>query len=249
MVAMSNGLSDSPGVNAIIEHAAGLAQGQTWGAWVNALSLCGLDRIEIESTGRVHLGDDVFAALAESGVLHAASGSHIEIDALANIPLLSSSLKDLAALDVSTVHAVGMVDVKLGLTAADIPNLQDLFTPLGLDAHSTLPRHLFDNNGSGVGLVMDATTAQAMGMADGQIDASKVSSYVNQLSLLGITQVDVVHPSNAASTGVDVYQINAVGANPALGQLPTLTSVELLGPHPEVSHAFDLAMLNKNFVI
>jgi hypothetical protein len=244
--AVSNGLSDNSALNALIEYGVGLAQGQTWGSWVNALTGAGLDRMDIESQASVHMGDDLSAVLWEAGLLHASPGSNIEIDALANTPLLSTSLKAMADLGVDMVHASGMVDVKLGLNANDLSSMQGLFTAFGLNIPSVVPHRLFDNNGNGVGLVLDDTTAQAMGMASGQIDESKVSSFVNQLSQLGITEVDVVHVSDVTNQGVDVYQINSVGANPAVTQTPILTAVELLGVNPEVSHAFDQDILSKN---
>jgi hypothetical protein len=193
------------------------------------------------------MGDDLSAALYSAGMLYTLAGASIEIDALANTQLLSTSLKAMADLGVGMVHAGGFLDVTLGLDANSISGLQDVFTAFGLGTNSVVPHHLFDNSGNGVGLVLDDTTAQAMGMASGQIDAVKVSGWINQLSLLGITQVDVVHVSDIPNQGVDVYQINPVSTYSGAAQAPVLTTIELLSVYPEVSHAFDESALNKNF--
>ena len=239
----TSGLSDNAALNEIL-NGIQLTGGETWGSLLQTLSDAGLGRIEVESKASVHITDDLSAALYESGMLHALPDAYIEIDVAASTKLLSTSLKAMADLGVDKVHASDMVYVKLGVTANELSGIHDLFSAFGLDSKAAAGKALFDNSGKGAGLVLDDATAKALGIVSQHIDEAKVADLVQQLSKLGITEVDVVHVHDGAeSHQVDVFQIQPVSG--VVAQAPILTEVKLLGVNEDVSHAFDQDILNK----
>ena len=225
-----------------------LAQNETWGSLIKTLHEAGLGDVNIQSgVGNVHINDDLSAALYESGMLQAVPDARIEIDAVGSSKLLETSLKAMADLGVDKVHANDKVFVKLGVSESELSSIHDLFSAFGLDSNATVDHSLFDNNGKGAGLVMDQKTAQTFGITGDQVDEAKVTDLVHQLSKLGITELDVVHvSSDGATNSTDVFHIDQAAVAAPVAQTPVITKVEVLGASDDVSHAFDLDILNKN---
>jgi hypothetical protein len=227
-----------------------LAEGENWGSLIETLSDSGLGRIEIEKTANVHIGDDLSAALYESGMLHALPDANIEIDVAASTKLLSTTLKAMADLGVDKVHASDMVYVKLGVSGEELSSIHDLFSAFGLDSNTAADHNLFNNNGAGAGLVLDDKTAQTLGFTSGfggSVDEAKVTDLVQQLTKLGITEVDVVHTGASTANNMDVFHLSSDGSSMApVAQTPIHTTVEVLGVGNDASHVFDQDILNKN---
>ena len=238
--AMDAGLSDNAALNAMLHNGMTIGDGQTWGSLIGALHESGLGNVEIESNANVHIGDDLSAALFESGMLHALPDANIEIDVAASIKLLSTSLKAMAELGVDKVHADEKVFVKLGVAEGELAGMHDLFSAFGLDTPASVDHKLFDNNGNGAGLVLDQQSAQKLGitadqLSDGHFSEARVADLVEQLSKLGITEVDVV---NNATT--QVFHIESTGV-----VAQTLPTVQVLGSDHADGHIFDLDIKNK----
>jgi hypothetical protein len=235
----ASGLSDNAALNDLVNHGIQFADGQSWGSLIETLHESGLGRVEVESNANLHIGDDLSAALYEAGMLHALPEANIEIDVAEQVKLLNTSLKAMSDLGVDKVHAFDKVYVKLGIAESELAGMHDLFSAFGLDSNTAAPHKLFDNNGQGAGLVLDDTTAKAMGIGGDHVDEAKVADLVKQLSKLGITEVDVVS-GNEAAHKVDVYHIDVVAQTPVLA-----TPVEVLGVNDDLSHVFDPDILNK----
>ena len=245
---LDSGLSDNEALNALVLHGMDLlgaqtqlSAGQTWGTLIHALQDSGLGNVEIESKASVHIGDDLSAALYESGMLHALPDANLEIDVAANTKLLSTSLKAMADLGVDKVHANDKVFVKLGVTEGDLADMHDLFSAFGLDNNTAVDHSLFANNGAGAGLLLDEKTAQTLGITPDHYNEAKVADLVEQLAKLGITEVDVV---NADSTDGHVYTLNVgVVAQTAMAA----PAVELLGTDHAQGDVFDQDIKTKPF--
>jgi hypothetical protein len=252
--AIDAGLSNNAALNDLLHSGLDilsqthLGQDQTWGSLIGTLQDAGLGNVEIESKANVHIGDDLSAALYESGMLHALPDAHVEIDVAANTKLLSTSLKAMADLGVDKVHAEDKVFVKLGVAEGELAGMHDLFSAFGLDTPATstssaaaTDHKLFDNGGKGAGLVLDQQSANTLGIsADhltaGHFSEAKVSNLVDQLSKLGITEVDVVNNNTT-----QVFHIETTGV---VAQTPVPT-VQVLGSDHADGHIFDLDIKNK----
>ncbi len=237
------GLSDNAALNALLNSGM-VGDGQTWGTLLSTLHDAGLGNVEIESKANVHIADDLSAALFESGMLHALPDAHIEIDVAASTKLLSTSLKAMADLGVDVVHASDKVFVKLGVAEGELAGMHDLFSAFGLDTPATTgttaDHKLFDNSGKGAGLVLDQQSAKDLGittdhLTDGHFSEAKVADLMNQLSKLGITEVDVVN-----NTTTQVFHIEATTV-----VAQTLPTVEVLGSDHADGHVFDFDIKNK----
>jgi hypothetical protein len=248
-------LTDNAAINEFIQHGmdvlnnggVNLGEGENWGSLIETLSDSGLGRIEIEKTANVHIGDDLSAALYESGMLHALPDANIEIDVAASTKLLSTTLKAMADLGVDKVHASDMVYVKLGVSGEELSSIHDLFSAFGLDSSTSADHKIFENK---AGLVLDDKTAQTLGFTsgvDGSVDEAKVTDLVHQLTKLGITEVDVVHTGGTSTNNMDVFHLNTTDVSaPPVAQTPIHTTVEVLGVGNDASHVFDQDILNKN---
>jgi len=235
--------SDNLALNKIIEQGVdilaktNLADGATWDTLIETLKHAGLDNIEVESTANLHIGDELSAALYESGMLHALPDAKIEIDVAANTKLLSTSLKAMADLGVDKVNSTEKVFVKLGVTESELSGIQDLFSAFGLDStdKSIQDQKIFAKE---AGLVLDQTSAEALGFKYSDFeqptdaDEAKVTELMQQLSKLGITEVDVVGTN---STDVHVYSMS----DSTVAQTMTTTTVELLGTSNVDDEIFD----------
>jgi hypothetical protein len=173
-------------------------------------------------------------------MLHALPDANLAIDVAASTKLLSTSLKAMADLGVDKVHADEKVFVKLGVAEGELAGMHDLFSAFGLDTPASADHKLFDNNGNGAGLVLDQQSAQKLGitadqLSDGHFSEARVADLVEQLSKLGITEVDVV---NNATT--QVFHIESTGV-----VAQTLPTVEVLGSDYADGHIFDLDIKNK----
>jgi hypothetical protein len=226
--------SDNLALNKIIEQGVdilaktNLADGATWDTLIETLKHAGLDNIEVESTANLHIGDELSAALYESGMLHALPDANIEIDVGADTRLLSTSLKAMADLGVDKVNYSGeKVFVKLGVTENELSGIHDLLSAFGLDNAGKSPQDqkIFAKE---AGLVLDQTSAEALGFKYSDFglpetaDEAKVTDLMQQLSKLGITEVDVVGTN---STDVHVYSMS----EGAVAQTTITTTVDLLG--------------------
>ena len=226
--------SDNLALNKIIEQGVdilaktNLADGATWDTLIETLKHAGLDNIEVESTANLHIGDELSAALYESGMLHALPDANIEIDVGADTRLLSTSLKAMADLGVDKVNYSGeKVFVKLGVAENELSGIHDLFSAFGLDNAGKSPQDqkIFTKE---AGLVLDQTSAEALGFKYSDFglpetaDEAKVTDLMQQLSKLGITEVDVVGTN---STDVHVYSMS----EGAVAQTTITTTVDLLG--------------------
>jgi hypothetical protein len=156
----------------------------------------------------------------------------------------------MADLGVDKVHASDMVYVKLGVSGEELSGMHDLFSAFGLDSSTSAPHNLFDNQGKGAGLVLDDSTAKALGFTSGtggSVDEAKVTDLVHQLTKLGITEVDVVHTGAPADHNMDVFHLNTTDTTaPPVAQTPIHTTVEVLGVTNDPSHVFDQDISNKN---
>ena len=246
MSAIDAGLSDNAALNDLLHNGMDLfsqthlGQGQTWGSLIGTLNDAGLGNVEIESNANVHIGDDLSAALYESGMLHALPDASIEIDVAANTKLLSTSLKAMADLGVDKGHADDKVFVKLGVAEGELTGMHDLFSAFGLDTLAMAEHKLFDNQGKGAGLVLDQQSAQNLGitadhLSAGHFSEAKVADLVDQLSKLGITEVDVVN-----NTTTQVFHIEATTV-----VAQTLPTFQVLGSDHADGHIFDLDIKNK----
>ena len=226
--------SDNLALNKIIEQGVdilaktNLADGATWNTLIETLKHAGLDNIEVESNANLHIGDELSAALYESGMLHALPDANIEIDVGADTRLLSTSLKAMADLGVDKVNYSGeKVFVKLGVTENELSGIHDLFSAFGLDNAGKSPQDqkIFAKE---AGLVLDQTSAEALGFKYSDFglpetaDEAKVTDLMQQLSKLGITEVDVVGTN---SIDVHVYSMS----EGAVAQTTITTTVYLLG--------------------
>ena len=119
--------------------------------------------------------------------------------------------------------------------------MHDLFSAFGLDTPASADHKLFDNNSKGAGLVLDQQSAQNLGITADQLNGAvhfseaRVADLVEQLSKLGITEVDVV---NNATT--QVFHIESTGV-----VAQTVPTVEVLGSDYADGHIFDLDIKNK----
>ena len=224
--------SDNLALNKIVQHGVDLLPPQlsndaTWKDLIDVLKSSGLGDVEVESNANLHIGDELSAALYESGMLHALPDANIEIDVAANTKLLSTSLKAMADLGVDKVNATEKVFVKLGVTESELSGIQDLFSAFGLDStdKSIQDQKIFANK---AGLVLDQASAEALGFKYSEVeqpesaDEAKVTDLMQQLSKLGITEVDVVGTN---STDVHVYSMS----EGAVAQTTITTTVDLLG--------------------
>jgi hypothetical protein len=211
-----------------------ITAGETWGTLLQTLHDAGLGRIEVESSANLHIADDLSAALYESGMLHALPESHIEIDVAAGVKLLNTSLKAMADMGVDQVNAASNVYVDLGIKAADLTDMHDLFAAFGLDKADAPAHDLFAAKGAG--LEMDKATATNLGFDGTTINHAVVDDLVAKLSKLGITQIDVVDPT--AHTVADVYNITP--------QTTVHVDITVLGSDASaVAHIFDTDILHK----
>ena len=204
----------------------------TWGDLIDTLQEAGLGNVELEATAKVHISDDLSAALYESGMLHALPDAAIAIDAGAN-KVLNTSLKAMADIGVDSVNTAHKVYVELGLSVEDAQTLADLgdvFSAFGLDSAAP-DTHLFGTQGAG--LVVDQATFDSFS----GMDAASLQTLLGDLSKLGFTEVDVMG-ANAVSA---VYEINITA------QTPVLSQVALIGTDAtnDLAHVFDPGILNK----
>ena len=238
--------SDNLALNKIVQHGIDLlphegtqlSNDATWHDLVDVLKSSGLGDVEVESNANLHIGDELSAALYESGMLHALPDANIEIDVAANTKLLSTSLKAMADLGVDKVnYSAEKVFVKLGVTENELSGIHDLFSAFGLDNAGKTPQDqkIFANK---AGLVLDQTSAEALGFKYSDVglpdaaDEAKVTGLMQQLSKLGITEVDVVGTNSAE---VHVYSIS----EGTVAQTSTTTTVELLGTSNVHEDIFD----------
>ena len=203
----------------------------TWGDLIDTLQDAGLGNVALEATAKVHISDDLSAALYESGMLHALPDAAIAIDAGAN-KVLNTSLKAMADLGVDSVNTDHKVYVELGLKPEDAHNLADLgdlFSAFGLD-NAAPDTHLFTK---GAGLVVDQATFDHFS----SMDAASVQALLGDLSKLGFTEVDVMGASQVSA----VYDIKVTA------QTPVLSQVAIIGTDAinDLAHVFDPDILNK----
>ena len=232
--------SDNLALNKIVQHGVDLlpphlSNDATWRDLIEVLKSSGLGEVEVESKANLHIGDELSAALYESGMLHALPDANIEIDVAANTKLLSTSLKAMADLGVDKVNSAEKVFVKLGVTENELSGIHDLFSAFGLDNadNTTQGQKIFANQ---AGLVLDQTSAEALGFKysdAGPPDEARVTDLMQQLSKLGITEVDVVGTN---STEVHVYSMSDGAVAQTLG---TPAIVELLGIDDKHQDIFD----------
>ena len=235
--------SDNLALNKIVQHGVDLLPPQlsndaTWRDLIDVLKSSGLGDVKVESNANLHIGDELSAALYESGMLHALPDANIEIDVRADTRLLSTSLKAMADLGVDKVnYSAEKVFVKLGVTENELSGIHDLFSAFGLDNAGKTPQDqkIFANK---AGLVLDQTSAEALGFKYSDVglpdaaDEAKVTDLMQQLSKLGITEVDVVGTNSA---DVHVYSIS----EGTVAQTSTTTTVELLGTSNVHEDIFD----------
>ena len=156
----------------------------------------------------VTIGDDLAAALAESGMLNALPANQIQIDA-GNQMHLETSLKAMADLGVDNVLAVAGAEVDAGIS--HLNELSDLLSHFVSDtdpAHlKTIFEHGAELNLGDLGLT---TKDLQTFLGDDHI--------VQELSDLGVTkvvaQVAPVQPIGAATTDhIDVFEMDIVKPN------------------------------------
>lgn len=210
----------------------GLADGAKWGDLIDTLHKSGLGNVELETTAKVHISDDLSAALYESGMLHALPEAAIAIDAGAN-KVLNTTLKAMADLGVDSVNADHKVYVELGLKPEDVhtlADLGDLFSAFGLDSAAP-DTHLF--GAKGAGLVVDQATFDNFN----KMDPASVQTLLGDLNKLGFTEVDVVGTSAVEA----VYEIKVTAQTPVLSQVAIIGS----DTSGDLAHVFDPDILHK----
>jgi hypothetical protein len=205
-----------------------LANTAVWGDLIQVLQESGLGGINLHSSAttsatsaNVVVSDELTGALYDAGMLHALPNANITLDVGTN-KVLQTSLKAMLDLGVDKVQTDHKVYVDLGLDQADMQGLFAAFT------HDTsVPTGgLF--GGKEAGLVVDQATFNTMG-------ASDVHTLVQQLSKLGITEIDVLNDSVVTHA----YQITA--------QTQVLSQVDILGTSSAGTDlaVFDTDILNK----
>jgi hypothetical protein len=199
---------------------------------IDTLQAAGLGNVELETSAKVHISDDLSAALYESGMLHALPDAAIAIDAGVN-KVLNTSLKAMADLGVDSVNTNQKVYVELGLSVDDaqtLAELGDVFSAFGLDSPAP-DTQLF--GAQGAGLVVDQATFDNFN----SMDPAMVEVLLGDLNKLGFTEVDVMGATEVSA----VYQINVTA------QTPVLSQVALIGTNAinDLAHVFDPDILNK----
>ncbi len=223
---------------AMLENGVDVFNGQAlsntakWGDLMGALHQSGLGNINLQNTAttsaasaNVVVSDELTGALYDAGMLHALPDANITLDVGTN-KVLQTSLKAMLDLGVDKVQTDHKVYVDLGLDSATAHDMQGLFAAFTHD--STVPTGgLF--GGKEAGLVVDQTTFNTMG-------ASDVHTLVQQLSKLGITEIDVLNNSHVVT---HAYQITA--------QTQVLSQVDILGTSSTGTDlaVFDTDILNK----
>jgi hypothetical protein len=206
-----------------------LSNTAVWGDLIGVLHQSGLGGINLQSTAttsaistNVVVSDELTGALYDAGMLHALPDANITLDVGTN-KVLQTSLKAMLDLGVDSVQTDHKVYVDLGLDQATAHDMQGLFAAFTHD--STVPTGgLF--GGKEAGLVVDQTTFNTMG-------ASDVHTLVQQLSKLGITEIDVLNDSVVTHA----YQITA--------QTQVLSQVDILGTS---STGTDLAVFDTDIL-
>jgi len=203
-----------------------------WGDLIQVLHDSGLGSINLQSTAstnaathNVVVSDELTGALYDAGMLHALPDANITLDVGTN-KVLQTSLKAMLDLGVDSVQTNHKVYVDLGLDAASAHDMQGLFASFNYDT-SVPADGLF--GGKAAGLVVDQATFNTMG-------ASDVHTLVQQLSKLGITEIDVLSNANVVT---HAYQITA--------QTQVLSQVDILGTSSAGTDlaVFDTDILNK----
>jgi hypothetical protein len=231
--------SNVAGLISMLENGVDVFSGQTmantakWGDLIQVLQDSGLGGINLQSTAtttaasaNVVVSDELTGALYDAGMLHALPDANITLDVGTN-KVLQTSLKAMLDIGVDSVQTTHKVYVGLGLDQATAKDMQGLFASFTHD--TTVPTGgLF--GGKEAGLVVDQATFNTMG-------ASDVHTLVQQLSKLGITEIDVLSSANVVT---HAYQITA--------QTQVLSQVDILGTsstaNAEVG-VFDTDILNK----
>jgi len=201
-----------------------------WGDLIGALHQSGLGSINLQSTAtnsatsaNVVVSDELTGALYDAGMLHALPDANITLDVGTN-KVLQTSLKAMLDLGVDKVQTDHKVYVGLGLDQASAADMQGVFASFNYD--TTVPADgLF--GGKAAGLVVDQATFNTMG-------ASDVHTLVQQLSKLGITEIDVLSNANVVT---HAYQITA--------QTQVLSQVDILGTS---SASTDLAVFDTDIL-
>jgi hypothetical protein len=191
-----------------------LSNTAVWGDLIGVLHQSGLGGINLQSTAttsatstNVVVSDELTGALYDAGMLHALPDANITLDVGTN-KVLQTSLKAMLDLGVDSVQTDHKVYVDLGIDQASAADMQSLFAAFTHD--STVPTGgLF--GGKAAGLIVDQATFNTMG-------ASDVHTLVQQLSKLGITEIDVLNNSHVVT---HAYQITA--------QTQVLSQVDILG--------------------
>nr|WP_315226297.1 Ig-like domain-containing protein [uncultured Limnohabitans sp.] len=204
---------------AMLENGVDVFNGQAlsntakWGDLMGALHQSGLGSINLQNTAttsaasaNVVVSDELTGALYDAGMLHALPNANITLDVGTN-KVLQTSLKAMLDLGVDKVQTDHKVYVDLGLDSATAHDMQGLFASFNYDT-SVPADGLF--GGKAAGLVVDQATFNTMG-------ASDVHTLVQQLSKLGITEIDVLNDSVVTHA----YQITA--------QTQVLSQVDILG--------------------
>jgi hypothetical protein len=158
-------------------------------------------------------------------MLNALPDANITLDVGTN-KVLQTSLKAMLDLGVDKVQTDHKVYVGLGIDQASAADMQGVFASFNFD--TTVPADgLF--GGKAAGLVVDQATFNTMG-------ASDVHTLVQQLSKLGITEIDVLSNANVVT---HAYQITA--------QTQVLSQVDILGTSSAGTDlaVFDTDILNK----
>ena len=201
-----------------------------WGDLIQVLHDSGLGSINLQSTATTSAGsanvvvsDELTGALYDAGMLHALPDANITLDVGTNT-VLQTSLKAMLDIGVDSVQTDHKVYVGLGLDQATAHDMQGLFAAFTHD--TTVPADgLF--GGKAAGLVVDQATFNTMG-------ASDVHTLVQQLSKLGITEIDVLSNANVVT---HAYQITA--------QTQVLSQVDILGTS---SAGTDLAVFDTDIL-
>ncbi|PQA81486.1 hypothetical protein C5F52_20030 [Limnohabitans sp. TS-CS-82] len=207
-----------------------LANTAVWGDLIQVLQESGLGGINLHSSAttsatsaNVVVSDELTGALYDAGMLHALPNANITLDVGTN-KVLQTSLKAMLDLGVDKVQTDHKVYVDLGLDQATAHDMQGLFTAFTHD--TTVPTSgLF--GGKEAGLVVDQATFNTMG-------ASDVHTLVQQLSKLGITEIDVLGSNHVVT---HAYQITA--------QTQVLSQVDILGTS---SAGTDLAVFDTDIL-
>jgi hypothetical protein len=201
-----------------------------WGDLIGALHQSGLGSINLQSTAtnsagsaNVVVSDELTGALYDAGMLNALPDANITLDVGTN-KVLQTSLKAMLDLGVDKVQTDHKVYVGLGIDQASAADMQGVFASFNFD--TTVPADgLF--GGKAAGLVVDQATFNTMG-------ASDVHTLVQQLSKLGITEIDVLSNANVVT---HAYQITA--------QTQVLSQVDILGTS---SAGTDLAVFDTDIL-